>query len=163
MSKKVSYILILSLVLVTVAGISIGTWNYTSQDKFIDEKTIILQEQSQAEMEINLSGICPGMTVSYEIHLQANENDYFDITLDFQKTTSDSLAQYIDVEIKLHGEKVDSAKLSDYLGGKQSTFPIQFDHTTAMDIEIVYIMGLDVGDEAQNTTADFTILLSAER
>ncbi len=163
MSNKVSYILILSLVVVTMVGIAIGIWSFVSQDKYINEKTIVLNEQPQTEMEVDLSGICPGMSISYEIHLQANENDNFGITMDFEKTDSDSLARFVDVEVKLNGEKIDSAKLSDYLSGRQITFPLKFDDTSEIDIEVIYSMGLDVGDEAQNTTADFNIILSAER
>ncbi len=163
MSKKASYILILSLVVVTMVGIAIGIWSFVSQDKYINEKTIVLNEQPQTEMEVNLSGLCPGMSVSYEIHLKANEGDAFGITMDFEKTDTDSLAQFVDVEVRLSGEKIDGAKLSEYLGGKQITFPTKFDSTSEIDIEIVYSMGIDVGDDAQNTTADFNIILSAER
>ncbi len=163
MSKKTSYILILSLVVVTMVGIVVGVWSYVSQDKFINEQTIVLNEQPQTEMEVNLSGICPGMSMSYKIHLKANEGDYFDITLDFTKTGTDSLAQFVDVEVRLGGEKIESAKLSEYLNGKQVAFPLEYDDTSEIDIEIVYSMGLEVGDDAQNTTADFNIVLSAKR
>ncbi len=163
MSKRTSYILILSLVAITMIGIIIGVWSYVSQDKFVNEKTIVLNEQPQTEMEVSPSGLCPGMSVSYKIHLRANEGDSFGITMDFKKTDTDSLAQFVDVEVRLSGEKIDSAKLSEYLGGKQITFPIEFDGTSEIDIEIVYSMGIDVGDDAQNTTADFNIVLSAKK
>ncbi len=140
-----------------------GVWTYVSQDKFANEKTIVLNEQPQTEMVVYLSGLCPGMRVSYEIHLKANEGDRFGITMDFEKTDTDSLAQFVDVEIRLSGEKIDGAKLSEYLGGRQITFPTEFDSTSEIDIEIVYGMGIDVGDDAQNTTADFNIILSAKR
>ncbi len=163
MSKRTSYILILSLVVVTMVGIGIGTWSYVSQDKFANEKTIVLNEQSQTEMEVNLSGFCPGMSVSYEMHLKANAGDVFDITMDFEKTDTDSLARFIDVEVRLNGEKIDSAKLSEYLNGKPLAFSAEFNSTSEIDVEIVYSMGLEVGDEAQNTMADFNIVLSAKR
>ncbi len=163
MSKRTSYIFILSLVAITMIGIAIGIWNYSSQDKFINKKTIVLNEQPQTEMEVYLSGICPGMHVSYEIHLQANMGDAFDITMNFEKTDADSLAKFIDVEIRSNGERIDSAKLAAYLSGKQIAFPAKFDSTSDIEIEILYSMGLDVGDEAQNTAADFNIVLSAKR
>ncbi len=162
MSKRISCILILSVV-VTMIGIIIGVWIYVSQDKFADEKTIVLNEQPQTEMEVSLSGLVPGVSVSYEIHLKANEGGSFGITMDFEKTDSDSLAPFVDVEVRLSGEKIDGAKLSEYLGGKQIIFPAKFDDTSEIDIEIVYSMSIDVGDDAQNTTADFNIVLSAKR
>ncbi len=162
-SKKTSYLLILSLVVITMLGVVIGVWFYVSQDKFSNEKTIVLNEQPQTEMEVSLSGLCPGMSISYEIHLKANEGDSFGLTMDFKKTDADSLAPFVDVEVKLGGETLDGAKLFEYLDGKQITFPTEFVGTSNIDIEIVYSMGIEVGDEAQNTTADFNIVLSAKR
>ncbi len=163
MSKRTSYILILSLVVVTMIGIVIGVWNYVSQDKFTGEKTIVLNEQPQTEMEVNLSGLYPGMSISYEIHLKANKGDTFDITMEFEKTDKDSLARFVDVEVRLNGEGIDSAKLSEYLGGRQIAFSAEFDDAPEIDIEVVYSMSIDVGDDAQNTTADFNIILSSEK
>ncbi len=163
MTKKACYILIIALIVVTMVGIVIGVCNDISEDKLSKQKTIVLNEQTQTEMEVNLSGICPSMTVSYKINLKANKGDSFDITMDFEKTDTDSLAPFVDVEIRLKDESLDSAKLSEYLEGRQITFPAKFDSDAEIDIEIVYSMGLDVGDEAQNTTADFNIVLFAER
>ncbi len=163
MNTRVSYNIIKALIVITMISIVIGVWGYESQDEFANEQTIVLNEQPRTEMEVSLSGLVPGMSVSYEIHLKADEGDSFGITMDFEKTDKDSLARFVDVEVRSSGEKIDGAKLSEYLGGRQITFPTEFDSTSEIDIEIVYSMGIDVGDDAQNTTADFNILLSAKR
>lgn len=164
MSKKTSNILIISLIVVTIAGIVIGVWNYTSQDAYINEKTITLADDVQSEeMKVNLSGIAPGVKATYTLNLQANSGDSFDAVMDFEKTGADSLAPYIAVEILVDGESVGNGSLAELLDGKQFNFHIDFDGTTAVEVEIIYSMGLDVGDEAQGTSADFDMILTSTR
>ncbi len=163
MSKKASNILILSLVAVTIIGIIVGIWVHTSQQKFINEKTFFLNEKERTELDVRLSGVYPGMSVPYTVKLKANKGDSFNLTVDFQKVGKDSLASFIDVELFVNSEKIDSAKLSEYLSGRQVDFSVDFDGTENAEVEIVYSMGLDVGDEAQNTAADFDVVISAER
>ncbi len=163
MSKAAVYILILSLVLLTSVGAVLGIWNYTSGEKFANGKTIVLNEETKTEMEVNLSGICPGDSTSYGIHLEARESDLFDVTMNFKKTGQDSLARFIDVTVKLDGENISTAKLTDYLDGKSIAFPTDFDGRSTVKLEIVYSMDLEVGDEAQNTAADFNVILTATR
>ncbi len=163
MGKTVSRVLILFICAVTAVGIAVSVWNFTSQEKLTNEKTIVIDEKTQTEMDVSLHDICPGMSVSYYINLKANENDRFKALMDFQKTESDSLAAFIDVDILVNGTKISSSKLSEHLGGKQIEFDANFENTSEIRIEIVYSMDLEVGDEAQNTTADFNIVLSADK
>lgn len=163
MSKRTSYIFILSFVAVTILGIVVGAWLFVGQEKYVNEKTIALGEERQDEMDVKLSGLCPGMSRLYEINLRANSGDGFKITMAFERAEADSLAQFVDVEVRACGETVDSAKLSEYLDGKQISFPVKFDGVSEINVEIVYSMGRDVGDEAQNAEADFKIVISSER
>ncbi len=163
MSKITFYLLLLSLATLTILGTMIGFQALNDQKEFSDEKTIVVDEKEQTEMSVNLVGIHPGETMAYQINLKSNEGDFFNITMDFTKAGDDSLAKFIDVEIRLNGKKTRAAKLSEYLNGEQVAFSINYAGINKAEIEILYSMSLDVGDEAQNTSADFTILLSATR
>ncbi len=163
MKKKVlSLIFIVLLSVITVADLGYFIWKRTQKKAFTNEKTIDLNETTQTEMEVHLSGLCPGDSASYELHLKAEEGASFEIVMSFDETGESSLAPFLDVEIRLHDEKIDEGKLYDYLHGKLVTFPTRFDSGTQIDLTITYAMGLEVGDEAQNTTADFSITLYAK-
>ncbi len=164
MKKRISYLLIMMLVVVTEIGLSVGVWNYTSKQSLSKETTIVLnkQEQSVSEMAVNLTGICPGESVSYEICLKAKDGDTFNVEIDFEKTGEDSLAKFIDVTIMLGETEVGTAKLDEYLKGKRVTFEAQFNGEQTLNVEIVYDMKPEVGDEAQNTIANFKVSLTAK-
>ncbi len=162
-SKAISYILTLSLVVMTVIGIVIGVYNKVGEQKLQNETTIELGEQKQTEMKIDLTGIHPGDSTSYKINLNANKGDAYISSITFEKTGTDSLAPFIDVEIKIGDERIDGARLSDYLGGRRAEFTADFSDTDSLQVEIIYSMSVDIGDEAQNTTADFKTVLNVER
>ncbi len=160
--KLLSLIFIVVLSAVTLVDLGYFVWKRMQKRSFSNEKTIYLNETEQTEMEVHLSGLCPGDNASYELRLKAIEDAAFDIVMSFDETGASSLAPFVDVEIRLQGEKIDGGKLSEYLEGKLVSFSTRFDSTTQINLEISYGMGLDVGDEAQNTTADFSITLYAK-
>ncbi len=163
MSKRASYILILSVVAVTIAVLVFGMISFSSGKKFADEKTVVIGENTQTEMEVSLTGFYPGASKSYQIHMKANKGDKFKVTMDFEKTGEGSLAKFVDVEVIVDGEQADKAKLAEYLDGREISFSAEFEDTKTVEVEIVYSMATTVGDEAQNTAADFDIKLSSER
>ncbi len=160
--KLLSLIFIVVLSTVTLVDLGYFVWKRMQSQSFASEKTIRLDETEQTEMEVHLSGLCPGDSTSYTLHLKAREGEDFSVLMSFDKSGASNLAPFVDVEICLQGEKIDGGKLSEYLNGKIVTFPTRFDGGSQIDVEISYSMGLEVGDEAQNTTADFSIVLSKQ-
>ncbi len=163
MSKKIPDFFILITVFVIMLGLVLGVWVYTSQDKFFNEKTFVLNDRSQSEFSVDLSDIYPGRTISYKICLKANKGDYFNITIELDELGESSLADFLGFEIRYEGETIDKASLKEYVEGKKCNFKADFSEKKTVEVEFVYIMDVGVGDEAQGATADFNIVLSAKR
>ncbi len=164
MIKKLSIVLIVALATLTVAGVVVGIIVYNkNNDLLANNETIIVNEKEYTEFNVDLAGIAPGDIQSYIIPMTVTEAGQYDVVLAFEKGELDSLAKYLDAEIKLNGEKIDGANLSEYLQGKQTVIELDLEESTRVEVEIVYAMGLDVGDEAQNTKADFKLTLTVER
>ncbi len=166
MGKLATNILIISMVVLTLLGVGLGTWSQLSQEKYVTEKNIVLDDKDKTqteEMAVKLTEIIPGDKREYSIFLSALEGDAFNFTVKFEKGSEKSLAPFIDVEIFLDEGSISKTKLTELLNGQEVQFSKTFDATSKLEIKIVYSMGLDVGDEAQNTTADFNIILTAAR
>ncbi len=163
MSKKSAVILLIFASILTASMIGAGVWAYTSQHRYINEKTLTLGDNMQEELQVALGGFTPGTSQAYTLNLRAHTGDRYHLNLDFQKTGDDSLADFIHVEIFVGDASMGSCKLSALLNGESFDFPIYFDSNAQIDAKIVYHMYSDVGDEAQGTRADFNIILTSKR
>ncbi len=161
--RIIGYILAVAMILVTVVGIGIGIWSYTSHDAYINEKEITLSDQTSSTLEVHLGGITPGDKVDYTLHLNANRGDGFQVEMQFAGTGNTALAPYIDVEILLGTETVVSASLADLLEGESASFSADFTNTKNVDVTVIYKMKTSVGNEAQGAIADFDVILNSKR
>ncbi len=128
-----------------------------------DRTTIVLNEEERTELSVSLTDMHPGQTQSYTIRLRAKEGESYTVNMAFVSSGADSMAPFVDVEVSVGGQKVQSANLKDCLGGEAVAFPTSFEGGRTVDVQVTYSMSAEVGDEAQNTTADFRIVLTAER
>ncbi len=163
MSKKIEMILIISLIVITVTGIVLGTVSYFNHDRYINEKTITVKDGSQTEMAVSLTDIHPGESAVYSLNLRAGRGEVYNLELSFEKGEAVSLAPFIDVAVRIGGEPVGQARLSELLEGKSLAFKADFHKKTSLSVELVYSMDLAAGDEAQGTVADFTAVLYSKR
>ncbi len=163
MNKKLYILVIISSVLIAACAIIFGVFTYSGTKKYANEKTITLQDTTEKRTEINLEGFCPGDRKSYTFNCKANRGECFDVTLSFESTGEDSLSRFIDVEVWVDGEKRDRARLNEYFDGRELPFKADFSDKNQVKIEIFYIMELNVGDEAQNTAADFDVVLLTQQ
>ncbi len=161
-SKIIGRILVLFLCVLTLGGIGVAAWTLAGQDKLTDDKTVIINDKTYTEMDVELNGIVPGDKITNSFTLKANKGDSYFTTIEFKKDGSDSLAKFIDVDVFVNKERLSSAKLKEHIDGKKISFEADFSESEELEIEIVYSMGIDVGDEAQSTTADIKLILTSK-
>ena len=159
--KKLVNILIISLAVLTIAGISIGIVVLNDQSGF--EKDITLSENgtTKEELSVNLEGLYPGQSAEYTVHFGGKSADMYDLELSFTAGESTELAQYILLEIELNGESISSRNLNEYLGGETAELPLRIDAGGEATLVLRYSMPSEVGNEAQRLTADFTVDFTA--
>lgn len=160
MKKKLTYVLILSLTVLTAVGIVLGVQIQNNHNEF--EKSITLTESGETKetLEINISGLYPGKRAEYTIRLGGNGS--FAVSLKFNSGNDVALAQYLNMEIELDGKLLDDGTLSEFLDGEALVFDCETNSKNPAKLVIRYTMPLDVGNEAQKTVADFKIDLTAK-
>ncbi len=159
MKKTVLYIIILVLVVATVAAIAIGLNALSNID---GQSTLLLDENGKIAFEVELIDIVPGDEKVYTIHMETTAGGDYKVKFDFEETGDISLAPFIDIELRSDDKVLARAKLSDCLAGDDITVPVTI-KAGAADIDIAYIMDIEVGDEAQNKICDFIFTVSAEK
>ncbi len=163
MTKAVGNLILMSLIVLTVTGLVMALGVNDAQSGFTDKSTVVLEDGKDRELSVKLSGLVPASSASYAVKLVGTKDDFLNVHVTFNKHGRSDLAEFVKVEIKMDGETIGSAMLSEYLNGKSADFKCEFEKNDHQKIEIVYSMGIDVGDEAQNTEAEFGIVFSATR
>ncbi len=155
----------MSLLVLLISAVSVGVYHTVKEirdDTYISGETIIIDGKEQGRMEVSLADIVPGTERSYTLVLKPNRESGFDMKMEFKKTDTDTIAQYIDVEIKVNGQSIASDKLDVLLSGKKTEHKVGFNSKAEILVEIIYKMSLDIGDEAQGTSAEFDVKMTFE-
>ncbi len=148
--------------MLAVTTVSVGTvaWVYKNRKEDATEKTVVLNGNAQEEMSVKLTDIYPGYTTSYQIRLKGEKDKSYSVTVSFEEAGEVTMAPFVDVSVNYGGKTVGGGKLSELLEGKEATLQADFSSSTTQEVEIVYSMSEEVGDEAQNTVADFEVVLT---
>lgn len=155
--KILSKLLIFVLAVAVAAGIVIMCLVLT-QDNSI---TVNLEKEgvTQKELEFSAGGMIPGESKEYTIQLNAKSAGTYFITLSFEGEEG-VLNEILDVAVECE-EYQASYKLSELLNG--TTFEFTCDVSKKADVTISYTIPVETENEAQGATADFKVLLTAER
>ncbi len=161
-SKKTTAMIVFTVIVFAFLAILILIWWDRSQQAVVDDVTVIIDGKTQKELDVTLSDFLPGDSKSYTVQMKNGAEDALTVEMSFEKADTDTLAPFIDVEVSINGEKVDNAKLNEYLQGKTISFPNEFVAGSTHEVQITYSMSIDVGDEAQKTTADFQVVFNSK-
>lgn len=157
MSKKWAYALIISFVVLVIAGIVIGAVVLDSQRSFRKDITLSQGGVTKEELSVSLEGMYPGQSVEYTIHIGAKAAAFYDVELSFRAEDEIALAPYVEVEVVLRGKSVAEGSLQEFFGGEPLRLALEIDEDETADIVLRYKMPIDVGNEAQRLTADFQV------
>lgn len=163
MEKKSVFMIVFTVIVLGLCAIALVWWYDRSQSSSLDDVAVIINEEKTTEVNVTLSDFLPGDSKSYTIQMKNGEEEPISVVMSFEKKETDSLAPFMDVEIRVGGEKISEGKLEEYLNGKTVTLSNALAVAATCEVEVIYSMGIEVGDEAQNTTADFNILLQGNK
>ncbi len=149
--------------LIAFGTLAWSTWYFISQNDTAYEQYAVLGDGFHTVTASDLEEIYPGAEVKYNLKLIAKQKDEYHMTLRFHKTDASPLGEFVRVELRVNGEPLDSDMLANYLSGKEIVFTADLTQERMMELEIVYSMGAEIGDEAQNAEANFDIVISSER
>lgn len=157
--KTLAKILIAFLAVVVAAGVVIMVLEFTKDRGF--EMKLEKDGVTSGQFEFSTVGLAPGRDYAkgYNVDLVAKSAGDYWITLSFDGEEG-LLSDILDVEVAYDGGKIIN-NLSDLLNGKTVSFSCNV--SKSAQISITYVMPEDAGNELQNTVADFTVTISAER
>ena len=103
----------------------------------------------------------PGKEAEYSIHIDKEAVSDFLFSLTFEASGNTDLAPYVDVALEVDGAVVSEGRLSELLLEEALGFTL-FGGKEASVLTICYTMPMEVGNEAQELTADFVLKIQAE-
>ncbi len=162
MRKAITLTLTFLLIVVTAVGIAIGVWLYRNRKSGDLTAKVTINGETQQTLSANLPNLTPGDSSAYEVILENSVSGEFSVTLDFQSTGETSLAPFVDVEIFLGKDSVKKAGLQALLEGERVGFTVDFS-TQPQTLKIVYSIDESIENEAEDTVANFQILLTATK
>lgn len=149
------YVFVALAFVAVVGGI---TWAVLQKQSNMEANTVIeLNGETSKTLKAELTDFYPGSEQEYKIVLTGETAGNYIITLDFRDVkNSGSLENYLTATIKAKDITIQK-QLKELLDGEE----IELGKGVG-EITIVYAMPTDTGNEAQGTTADFYIDLTAK-
>ena len=151
------------LVLVTSALSLIGVLlfvNFKKNTVLPNEITVTINEETTKNLKIDLENIVPGSKTSYTINIDSKYFDDFNFSISFYELDDPGeLSNYLSLSISANEFNINKS-FKEVLN-KNEVFVLG---TNVRKISLTYIMDESIGNEAQNTYANFYIdLMSKSR
>lgn len=145
------------LLCVAMASTGVVTWAITQKDTELEEETVVeINDESENTLKANLSGFYPGSEQEYVVKLTGDGSEY-SVTLKFRNDNENGrLEEYLTVKIEANGNVIEKP-LSEALDGEEISLG-----KGISEIKIIYAMSEETGNEAQGTTANFYIDITAK-
>lgn len=161
--KKLHLILI-AVVAVLLAGVVMLAVVLFNNNEFIKNITLSPDGTTSEKLEFSANGMGPGgKPREYTINLKSKLSDRYIVTLEFEETEEGTLKNFVNVTLQFGDEEPTTYLLAELLDGQTVTFECNINSGATFSIKVTYAIPSEVGNEAQGATADFDIILTAER
>ncbi len=158
-SRLMRIILIVGSILIIV-GVSLMTWMLaTEEDR--DAISVQLDNGKTQSVKFENLSLVPGQECEYTIKLEKVSMDECDLSLDFVETKEGSLKNFARVKILSNGDTVCDKLLADILEGEDIILPVDFSEDKNTELQILYYLPIEVGNEAKKAEAVFELRLTA--
>lgn len=145
---------------VTVSLVGILLYlNLKKGEKLDNVTTIEINDEITKNLNVDLKDIAPGTKTKYLINIEGLELSSFNVSLSFyEKNNPGTLSEYLTLSLTANDFNV-TKSLKEILINKD-TYELGND---VRQISLVYLMDESVGNEAQDTYANFYIDLKASK
>lgn len=157
--KKIINIALIVMCVIILLGVVLTIYFLTADKHVI--KVSIEPDETKA---IRFEELClrPGENCEYTISISNEYAQEYRLTLRFEdQDTTLTLKKYAYVRLEKDGEVLCDTRLSEMFEQPSIELTVDFTDGKKNDIRIIYYMPEDVGNEAQNAEADFTLLVTA--
>lgn len=105
--------------------------------------------------------LLPGEQCEYNVELTVGSAKKYDLTLDFNETREGELKKYACAKISVSGEVIFDDLFTKLFEKRSFSLPIDLSEQDSTRINLLYYLPETVGNEAQDTAADFTLVINA--
>ena len=160
--KIINRILIVLISLAVLFGIGLLIWVLVAKDDTVREVTLESEGDTVAELSFTAGNFLPGDVKEYTILVHSDNGGEFDFTFTASPTSQGTLWKYLDFEIVYEGQSK-AASLAAMFDGTAFEFDVTMNGKEPAKFTVRYKMPREVGNEAENLEADFSLTLSAKR
>ena len=159
---RLKYVLPIVAVVLLLVGVAIlTTVLLATNDEFVKDVSLKENDITRESLEFSANGLNPGDVREYTINLKGKSAGTYALSFDFVEVGNGALKNFVDVALQ-YGDKTFNYKLAELLDGKPVSFNCRIGGGTTV-IKVIYSMSQDTGNEAQRTSTDFTVNLTAEK
>ena len=159
MKRFTKNILVLGTSALSLIGVLLFV-NFKKNTVLPNEITVTINEETTKNLKIDLENIVPGSKTSYTINIDSKYFDDFNFSISFYELDDPGeLSNYLSLSISANEFNINKS-FKEVLN-KNEVFVLG---TNVRKISLTYIMDESIGNEAQNTYANFYIdLMSKSR
>ena len=103
----------------------------------------------------------PGESCAYTLRLSSKYADKYDLYLNFTELEEKTLKEFVYVRIESGDEILYEQMLKDAFTDDAICFSVDFSEARNTELNFIYYMPIEVGNEAQNAEAIFELLITA--
>lgn len=157
--KKITNITLIVMCVIILLGVVLTIYFLTA-DKHVIKVSI--EPDTTKAIQFEELYLRPSESCEYTLSLSSEYAEEYRLTLRFEdQNTKLTLKDYAYVRIEKDGEVLCDTRLSEIFEQPSIELTVDFTDGKKNDIRIIYYMPEDVGNEAQNAEADFTLLVTA--
>lgn len=158
-SSFMRVVLIVGCILILIA-VTLTGWMLATED----ERNVIVVELVKGEtecIEFDSLALVPGEECGYTVRFKKAVGNEYTVTMDFTETEEKTLKNFARVKIISSGEVIYDELLATAFEDENLILPINFAEKKNTELDIVYYLPVDIGNEAKNAEAIFELYISA--
>jgi hypothetical protein len=143
-----------------IIGVLLMAWTLATRD---DRNVIRVQLADGQTRPIRFENLAlvPGEQCSYTVLLSGTQASGCTLYLDFVETEEKTLKNFARVKIVSGEEALYDELLATAFSDEEMAIAVDFNNQQHTELEFIYYLPLDVGNEAKNAEAVFELLLTA--
>ena len=159
--KIIVRILIACLSLTIMSGVGIMSYfvfNSPSDDVITN---LNLTANGSKTVEFDCLSLIPGESREYTVILKSNVAGDYSLSIELNEESDGTLKSFAYAKIEADGEVICDALLAELFSGDPLVLNARLSKKDSVTLKITYYMPIEVGNEAENASADFDMVISA--
>ena len=161
MKFKIDNFLIAAMSVLILIACGLSTYFLANTDRR-DVIEVELKGDNESFIAFDVLSLFPGDEVSYKVSIGHKEVKDGTITVNFSEEGEGALNEFLNVRIVSEGETLSDMPLTDLLT-KSDGLVFAVKSKRDLDLEVIYYLPLDVGNDAMGASSGFMLSIKASK